>query len=125
MSNYQYSPQEIEDGLRQFTGGDTIYKHWLGITYTEGVKWLADKAGAFWLIDAIASWQVEARKDAMLRDFQMWVLMVNLDTHSAALSCCRDAGDVAFMQEIEWTDFPLKEIKFYLENNVLCLPQER
>ena len=90
MSDYKYTAEEIEHGIAQFTGGDQVYKHWLGITYTEGVKWLADKAGAHWLIDAIASWQVEARKDEALRDFQLWVLMVNLETHSAALSCCRD-----------------------------------
>ena len=32
---------EIEDGLRQCTGGDQIYKHWLPLRYTEGVKYLA------------------------------------------------------------------------------------
>jgi hypothetical protein len=41
--------------LAQFHGGETLYRHRLGFTFTEGVRHLADRCGAFWLIDLIGS----------------------------------------------------------------------
>ncbi len=38
----------------QFTGSENWYKHWLGIVYTDGVKWLHETLQCYWLIDEIA-----------------------------------------------------------------------
>jgi hypothetical protein len=39
--------------LDQFTGGDTYYVNPIGrLRYTEGIKYLADSADCYWLIDA-------------------------------------------------------------------------
>lgn len=103
---------EIENGLINFCGSETFTRHMPGIILTEGALWLAENAGAFWLMDAIWSHQHLCRKDAMLRDMQFWKLKVNEDK-SAVLTCERDEGNVAIRQEIEYTDFPLKEIKLY------------
>jgi hypothetical protein len=113
---------EIEFGLRNFIGGETLYPHPLGLHYTEGVHFLAEAAGALWLIDLIASWQPKAMKDPMLREFQLWKLVVT-GTKAAAI-CLRDLGDEAFRQEVEYTDFPLPEISLYVEGGVLLLPSE-
>ena len=43
--------EELENGLAQFYGGDELYRHQFGIRYTSGVRFLAEKAGAYWLID--------------------------------------------------------------------------
>ena len=44
------------EDLRQFTGTDNWYKHWMGkILYTDGVKHFAEMAGAFWFIDVVGS----------------------------------------------------------------------
>jgi hypothetical protein len=117
------SDQTID--LAQFTGSETIYRHRGGLTYTEGVKYLAEQAGAFWLIDAIASWQPspQVKHDPMLQKIQFWKLRVNPD-NSAILTCERDSDDVALTQEIEFTDFPLESVKLYLSNGVLLLPSE-
>ena len=107
--------------LRQFTGSEVIYKHpMFNIRYTEGVRYVAQNAGAYWLIDAIASWQMETqvREDEMLQEIQFWMLTVNPD-HSARLVCERDVGDVAVTQAIPYSDFPLSELKLYLEGDVL------
>ena len=43
--------------LAQFIGSEVLYKHpMFNIRYTEGVKYVAEKAGAYWLIEAVASW---------------------------------------------------------------------
>lgn len=119
---------ELLTNLAYFTGTTQYYKHWLKkFVYTDGVQYLAEEAGAYWLIDAIASHQPEAVKDSMLKDFQIWKLIVTqTDTSKTAdLVCERDTDDVAITQHIDCTDFPLPEIKLYLESGVLMLPSER
>jgi len=120
------SPQPLtEADLAQFTGTSTYYQHSLGVQYTDGVYYLAERGGAYWLIDAIASWQIDPRvnRDPMLQQIQFWKLTVN-DDQSALLVCERDEGDVAVSQDIPFTDFPLKEVKLYLQNGVVLLPSE-
>ena len=72
-----------------------------------------------------ASWQIcpQVKQDRMLREIQFWKLRVNPD-NSAVLTCERDKDDVALTQAIEFTDFPLEEVKLYLSNGVLLLPSE-
>jgi hypothetical protein len=45
-----------EADLRQFTGSEYWYRHALvrHILFTDGAKYLADEAGAYWLLDEIA-----------------------------------------------------------------------
>jgi hypothetical protein len=112
--------------LKQFKGSSTFYSHWMGLfTYTEGVKYLAEEAGAFWLIDAIASWQTspKVKRDWMLQQIQFWRLRVNPD-RSAVLTCERDIDNIALTQKIKETEFPLEEILLYLYKGTLMLPSE-
>lgn len=111
--------------LNQFSGTGEIYKHWLkAFTYTDGVKYLADQAKAHWLIDAIASHQPPLLRDEMLKEFQIWKLIVNSEDKTAKLICERDTDDVAVTQDIPFTDFPLPEVKLFLVAKVLMLPSE-
>lgn len=115
-----------QSDLAQFTGTTQWYQHWLKrFTYTDGVKYLADQAGAYWLLDAIASHQTrQLLSDSMLREFQIWTLTVNLEDKTAKLVCERDTDDVAVTQNIPYTDFPLPEVKLYLTGGVLMLTSE-
>jgi hypothetical protein len=118
---------ELELGLAHCTGGDEIYRHWLGVQYTEGVQYLAEKANAFWLIDAIASYQPSprVRKSERLQEFQFWELKVNLAEHTSVLTCREDSDEKPVItQRIEYTDFPLASIKLYVEDRVILLPSE-
>jgi hypothetical protein len=112
--------------LAQFTGTTQWYKHWLKrFTYTDGVKYLAEQCEAYWLLDAIASHQTkQLLSDQMLREFQIWILKVNLEDSTAKLICERDTDDVVLTQDIPYTDFPLAEIKLYLTEGVLMLTSE-
>jgi len=124
MAPEKLSPQQLSARLSHFCGSEELFRHWLGgMLYTEGVKFLAEQAGAYWLIDAIASHQPKCRRDPMLQEFQAWTLTVKAD-RSARLVCERDSGDEAFAQDIEYSDFPLPEIKLFVENNTLLLPSE-
>jgi hypothetical protein len=115
---------ELRAALRSFSGTEEYHAHWSRmLVFTDGVKFLAETATAYWLIDAIASWQPRAQGDAWLREFQLWELFVSED-RKALLVCSRDSEDEAFRQEIEFTDFPLDSMRLYVEGNVLLLPSE-
>ena len=109
--------------LAQFTGTIDYHKHWLKLIYTDGVKYLVEKAGAYWLLDSIALYQEKCLTDPMLREIQFWRLKVQ--DESGVLTCERDKDDIFLTEEIIYTDFPLDEITLYLENGILCLPSER
>lgn len=111
--------------LNRFTGSEIFYRHPLGVIYTEGIKYLAQNARAYWLIDIIASYQGNVRitQDPMLQEIQFWKLKVS-QNNSAILTCERDTDDVVITQKIEFTDFPLDEVKIYLSNKTLLLPSE-
>ena len=116
---------QLEAALSQFTGSENLYAHSSRqFSYTDGVKFLADNAGAYWLIDLIASYQKRCRKDAMLREIQIWELK-KTGARTARVGCLRDSHDPVFAQDIPFTDFPLQTITLYLENEVLTLPRER
>lgn len=63
-----------------------VYGHRLvkTITYTEGVKQLAERAKAYRLVDYIASMQLEYK--IATKPFQVWTLMVD-DAHQAIITC--------------------------------------
>ena len=108
-----------ESDLGQFIGTVNYYRHWIGQgVYTDGVKYLADKAGAYWLIDAIFS---HTRREP----FQIWTLKKNADDNGAVLTMQEDSGERAKVrQKIPYTDFPLDQIQLYLIDGVLLLTSE-
>jgi hypothetical protein len=113
---------DLEEELAFFTGTETYHHNFLGLMFTDGVKYLAERVGAYWLIDAIASWQPEVRK--IEPEFQLWELAVNEDS-SAVLTARRDTHlPVIASQKIPYTDFPPPGISLYVEGNVLLLPSE-
>jgi hypothetical protein len=116
-------PVLTENDLAQFIGTEHHYKHPLsGLTYTDGVQYLAQKGKAYWLIDVVASYQGKLRRKGI--PFQVWTLTAK-DKHNAVLVCREDSNTpVIIRQVIGYTDFPLDEIKLYLTDNVLMLPSE-
>lgn len=113
--------------LQQFTGTSRWYRHWLfrNYLYTDGVQYLAEKAGAYWLIDTILSHQQDKRltSNDELAYFQCWTLNVKGD-NSAQLICDDGNKNIILTQELEFTDFPLPTITLWLEHKVLLLPSE-
>lgn len=119
------------DELSQFTGTANWYRHNLVpfVLYTDGVKYLADTAGAHWLIDKIATLQIVTLQivtKIRAESFQAWELRVA--DGSAALSCEDGNGHVVHRERIDYTDFPLERIALWVEfdgtNRVIMLPSE-
>ena len=112
------------DDLRQFTGTEHWYRHGLArnILFTDGAKYVADEAGAYWLLDEIAFAQRSIPAVAA-EEFQVWTLRVTSEK-KATLTCEDGNGHAVFTRAIEYTDFPLPEITLWFANNVILLPSE-
>lgn len=112
-----------QSDLAQFTGSEQWFRHGLArkVIYTEGAQFVAENGGAYWLIDEIAFNQAVPKVAA--QEFQVWLLTVHADK-SATLTCDDGNGKAAFTKRIEYTDFPLPEIRFYFVNNTILLPSE-
>lgn len=133
--------------LSQFTG--TQEWHRWSVLYrqcllTDGAKYVADQAGAYWLTDAIASYQRKLIPRG--ETFQTWTLRYHEATPSErvftesgsrlvkatrdhwTLTCDDGNGKVLITQEIEFSDFPLPEFKLWAiwdgQNTVILLPSE-
>jgi hypothetical protein len=111
--------QELETSLPHFTGteGYTNLRYpWLRSRFllTDGAKYLAETANAYWLIDAIASHQANHKVAA--EPFQVWRLTVG-EQRQAALTCTDGNETILVNQEIQYTDFPLSEIVLYAEQS--------
>jgi hypothetical protein len=113
-----------KDDLRQFYGSEHWFRHSINpnVSFTDGAKYVADQAGAYWLLDEIALVQPYNRRVAA-EAFQFWKLVVRPD-HTATLTCDDGNGKLVYTKEIEYTDFPLDEITLYFTNNVIYLPGE-
>ena len=110
--------------LRQFTGSENWYRHPFNrkVLFTDGAKHVADAGQAYWLIDEIALAQLQ--KTIAAEEFQVWKLKVN-DDCTATLTCEDGNDNIVFTKPIEFTDFPVKEITLWFENNTIYLPSER
>ena len=71
--------------LLQFTGSEQWYRHGIvrDVLFTDGAKYLADQAGAYWLLDEIALVQ-RYEKTVAGEEFQLWKLKVNFRPHRDA-----------------------------------------
>ena len=116
---------EILNDLQNFTGTDgytrwsPIFKNFL---LTDGAKYLAESADAYWLVDLFAS-HLPAYKDEGFA-----VLYLKVKGGKAVAQIEDGNGKVLKKQKIEYTDFPLDQIVLYCvpqdDNFVILLPSE-
>ncbi len=111
--------EQLEANLPHFTGTESytnLRYPWLKSRFllTDGTKYLAETAKAFWLMDAIASHQTN--KQVAAEPFQVWKLAVN-EQKQATLTCTDGNEAVLVRQEIPLTDFPLSGITLYAEQS--------
>lgn len=109
-----------ESDLNHFTGSQYYYGRPNPLQpfyYTEGVDYVIRYGGAGWLISAIASYQhsPEIRNNEALQAIQFWTL-TRQEGNTAQLVCEIDTDQVVIMQKIDYCDFPLPKIRFYLQN---------
>ena len=116
---------ELQLELPCFSGTEAYHRWSILFTQyvlTDGAKYLAEEAEAYWLMDAIASWHQYTKTEP----FQAWTL--HRAGMGATLTCESDEGCVIAQQDFAWTDFPLDEVMLFCENAgeyfVIMLPSE-
>ena len=74
--------------LAQFTGTENWYRHSIAkaVHYTDGMLFVAERAGAYWLIDEIAFAQ-KGEPALAGEEFQVWRLMVDQTSAILRSSC--------------------------------------
>lgn len=125
------------ENLAQYTGTDNYHRYsplFRNHVLTDGCKYVADNASAYWLFDAICSYHAKiktlCKKDPRLIDLQIWKLVAK--DNKATLTCWGDTGKnekPVITQRISYTDLPNVEFKFYvkqLDTKTFCvmLPSE-
>lgn len=110
--------------LAHFIGSEELHVYGPRLKYTDGVKYVCEKGEAFWLLDLINSYELHV-KPVIAEEFQVWKLTVDLEKNEGVMTCDDGNDNIIITQRIPFTDFPLKEIKFYYEYGVLMLPTER
>ena len=90
--------------LAGFTGSERFTKFSLlfRALLTDGAEYVAEQAGAFWLMDIIGSYQRILRN----QPFQVWKLQPNKTTDGALVVCEDGNKNVLVQQRIKYTDFP-------------------
>lgn len=95
--------------LQQFTGTTTYHKLYPKIILTDGAKFLAEQANCFWLMDIYASHLLCAIDE--VETFTCLSMVV--EEHQANIIIEDGNGVVLAMQTIEFTDFPLSQMKLF------------
>ena len=109
--------------LSQFTGTSAYYRISRRHLLTDGTKYLAEKGGCFWMMDAVASHLCEIGT-------QDWFVLVRVQvSEGRAVMIYEDGNGLEHArQAIPYTDFPLSEITLYAcwdqEHWVIMLPSE-
>lgn len=116
--------EELQTQLSYFTGTDNYYSFtpFAPLVLTDGAQFLADEAGAFWLMDIIASvFNIIQRNGAGF-------VYLKREGDEATFRLDDGDGGTLYAQKIEYTDFPLEEIILYVMPNgdtwVIMLPSE-
>jgi hypothetical protein len=119
MTNHKLDPVV----LGQFTGTEQWFRHGLArnVLYTEGVQYVAETAGAYWLLDEIAFGQ--HRPKIRREEFQVWKLVV-AENGTAKLFVEDGNDNKVWSKRIDYTDFPEGGITLWFTGGTILLPSE-
>jgi hypothetical protein len=94
--------------LALFTGTEHYYRLTRKHLLTDGTKYLAEAAGAYWLMDAIASHLHEIGTSD-------WFVLVHMNVEGTSATMIYEDGNghEHARQEISYTDFPMPSISLY------------
>ncbi|MCD2452049.1 MAG: hypothetical protein Q8K07_15795 [Methylicorpusculum sp.] len=113
--------RQLVTELAEFCGTSQWYQHHLvkDMTYTDGIKYFADRTGSFWLIDLVAT-----EFFPLLTEQPLLVIIASSEGKSCELTVT-DGNDAQITaRNFSFSTMPAGEWKFYLTDDVLLLPSE-
>lgn len=110
------SAHELRTGMDGFFGTEEYHKFSIlfpKTVLTDGAKWLADNAECYWLMDIIGSIE-EIIADEPFTVVELTIQnKAQVHNHKALVKVDDGNGNVLYTQLIEYTDFPLNQVKLY------------
>lgn len=119
------TPEDLKENLAQFIGTENYYRWSVlfpNFILTDGAKYLAEEAGAYWLMDLIASHRGAFHRDTfavvkLKKREKDWLVVIE------------DGNDNEYARQvIEYSDFPLDDLTLYAclseAGWVIMLPSE-
>lgn len=122
MQTQNFDHQQFIADLSNFCGTSHWYQHSFahGMSYTDGVKYFAERTGSFWLIDLIAAeFFTLLQKDRPILSIKVVsegvsTVITVTDGNEAQITC----------KHIQFSTLVSGTWKFYLTDGVLLLPSE-
>tara|TARA_R110000822_G_scaffold138998_1_gene276584 strand:+ start:546 stop:929 length:384 start_codon:yes stop_codon:yes gene_type:complete len=113
--------EKLRGDLRMFDGTAQWYRHPFNsnLLYTDGTKFFAEKAGAYWFLDIVATELAD-----LMETEEFMVIALNVKGMSATITAGDGNGNDLWQRDIDFTDAPDGVWKFFFANNVLYLPSE-
>lgn len=118
LNKVKQSSKELKANLEQFYGTENYFTNPLvKYKYTDGVKYFAENAGAYWLLQEINGMTAKVNEYF----FNIKVISKN---NKANIIIDDGNGKVVAKKHIGFTDLPEGEWQFFLTDNVLMIPSE-
>lgn len=119
LNQVKQSSEELRNNLEQFWGTEHYFNNPLiKYKYTDGVKYFAEHAGAYWLLQEINGCYVKLGSLSFLN------IIVKSNKNKADIIIDDGNDKVLTKKHISFTDLPEGEWQFFLMNNVLMIPSE-
>jgi hypothetical protein len=106
--------------LSQFYGTENYYRHpFTQSVYTDGVRYFAEVAGAYWFLDIVFS-----EYDARTREEVFLTIYLQAENGKADITVLDGNGNKFDEKHIDITDCPDGIYQFYFYDSVLMLTSE-
>jgi hypothetical protein len=119
---------KIKAELQHFCGTKMFFKiPLIGTRFTDGLKYLANEAGCFWLITdaSVIAKSLSNRSHFITIDFKRLSEKEQFEKQCEAIINYSDGNDKIFeTHRYNVTDFPLDELRLFFADNTLMLPSE-
>jgi hypothetical protein len=111
--------EQLKENLQQFIGTEHYYKLGLYRTLaTDGVFYFCKTAEAFWLFDEIAHFVTYKTKEPFV------TVIAESDGRKGRITFEDGNYNKIGSKELDYTDLPEGEWKFFVTDNVVMLPNE-
>lgn len=103
--------------LSGFYGTDNYYKHpFTRSVYTDGVKYFAEQAGAYWFLDVVLTeWDALVRREGFL------TITLRVSRGSAVIDVSDGNGSYVKPRHIDYTDCPDGDYRFFFVAGEPCV----
>ena len=118
LNKVKQTSKELKANLEQFYGTEHYFTIPLvKYKYTDGVKYFAEEAGAYWLLQEINN------MTAKINEYFFNIRVISKN-NKADIIIDDGNGKVLDKKHIGFTDLPEGEWRFFLTDNVLMIPSE-